>query len=152
MGTLFSCSYVICVTGYITICEAANTLKTILSTKEGPIDFSPYITTSETYHHIIGNDLKPVVPSKKIPSIRVTETRDNFIVTTHDGWIKGVWNAWFDNGLLGAMNYLKFEETIPKPLKVTVVNIIRFWDTIQKSRRKLLFRIYPHYGVCKNYE
>ncbi|CAG7836283.1 unnamed protein product [Allacma fusca] len=132
--------------GKVTLCEVANLVRTLNASEIGPVDFSLYLNFPETYHQIMGSNLKPIVPTK-IPSIRVTDSVDNFIVSSHEGWIKGLWSSLLDGGVSEAMRFINQEQNIPSSVRQVVASVVNFWDTLHKGRRKLVVRLYPHYGL-----
>ena len=136
--------------GRVTIFEVGNVCRTVTCAQLEPVDFSVYLNFPETYHQIMGSKLKPVVPSK-IPSIRVTESRDTFIVPTSETWVSGTWSALMDGGIGSAVKFLQEETKVPESVRNGVMGILNFWDTIRMGSLRMAVKLYPHYGVMFNF-
>ena len=132
--------------GRITICEVGGVCRNVVCNNLGPVDFGKHLKFPQTYHHIMGSSLKPVVPSK-IPSIRVTESADTFIVQTSETWLMGTWNALMDGGIGAAIRFLEHEPVVPASVRNTAEGLIHLWQSLYTRSSKLAIRMYPHYGV-----
>lgn len=141
-------------TGRITVCEVGNALKSFATRSDGvpePVDYTQSFTTSESYHHIFGNDLRTGTSQHRIPAVRTTDDVHAFMLQESTSWVKGSWNAFLDQGFAGVVRFVQNEQQIPGALKTALSLSSKVWEAVQEGKKKMIVYIYPHYAVSRLY-
>lgn len=137
------------VEGKITIGESHSELHSLPSSLDNPSTGAGFLAEISQYAVLDGNELTNRLPFK-IPSVRVADSRASFIRQKKETVPKAIWDAWWEEGLVGVYDcLLNLDNTTPlstnsKRLLQMFASVTGFCVQVSGVPSKLVAYLFPH--------